>query len=619
MPLSIGADDITPDFAFHRMPLADFDDFARMRGEASMVRRLRRAERSRRKLLLYALLEAVAKTPACLGPLPAVEAVWELLARVEDTSPAAFDRLLTHPYTGSWAGYATRLLRNGLDGSYPQWVHLGHVHAIAAAAAIRAGLAFEIAVPLCDGDAALPSLGLARLPVAARFVTAEIRGANGDYLVSHGAKRVRVPNPPDTDAPGWWSVRSVRAGLGRDRFTVRLDDVDPYRGLYEPVPPQRLTDGEFEEWRVLLDGAWRLLVTALPGYARLLPTGLNSLVPKPRVLFRNPSASTGEAFGSAVLGRPTDSASLASTLVHEFQHIVLGSILHLTPLHQEDHRERFYVPWRDDPRPLGGTLQGVYAFFGVTAFWRALARTSTGETNRRAWFEFAYWRQQSWRTLEALRDDTLLTEAGQRFLAGMEEVLKPWQAEHIAEDITDLADATAADHRAGWRVRHLRARADVITDLVAAWLAGRPRPPLTVTHADLPPTPVPDGTWSRARTDLVLLGLTQAGRARLPEIWPTVPGSTAADFAYAQGRFRDAAHAYRAELAESPDRCTSLVGLGLSLAAISPHPAARALLHCPELVRATHRRLRRTNRRVPTPEDLAAWIGQLISGTRRAT
>jgi prolyl oligopeptidase len=31
-----------------------------------------------------------------------------------------------------------------------------------------------------------------------------------------------------------------------------------------------------------------------------MPVGLDSLVPKPQVLFRNPSASTGEAFGSAV-------------------------------------------------------------------------------------------------------------------------------------------------------------------------------------------------------------------------------------------------------------------------------------------------------------------------------
>jgi len=131
--------------AFHRLPWRDFDAFARMTGDRAMVRRLRGAERSRRKLLLYALIEDAAKAPEHLGPLPSIETVWELLARVEEASPVAFDRLLDHPYTGAWAGYTTRLLRNGLDGVGPLWIHLGHVHAIAAAAAIRAAKAAILA------------------------------------------------------------------------------------------------------------------------------------------------------------------------------------------------------------------------------------------------------------------------------------------------------------------------------------------------------------------------------------------------------------------------------------------------------------------------------------------
>ncbi len=166
-----------------------------------------------------------------------------------------------------------------------------------------------------------------------------------------------------------------------------------------------------------------------------MPVGLNTLVPKPAVLFRNPSASTGEAFGSAVVGLPTDGASLAATLIHEFQHIVLGGVLHLTRLYDDDPRERLYVPWRDDPRPFSGALQGVYAFFGVTAFWRALADTSS----RLATFEFAYWRRQSWRTLQVLRDDATLTDAGHRFLDGIAERLGPWQAEPVPENVAELA------------------------------------------------------------------------------------------------------------------------------------------------------------------------------------
>ncbi|KFU79384.1 hypothetical protein [Amycolatopsis lurida] len=92
-----------------------------------------------------------------------------------------------------------------------------------------------------------------------------------------------------------------------------------------------------------------------------------------------------------------------------------------------------------------------------------------------------------------------------------------------------------------------------------------------------------------------------------------MPGATAADLAYTSGDFLEAVQGYRRELATDPDRPNSLVGLGLALAARGPHPAARALLHCPELVRAVHRSLRAVPR-PPTVEQLAAWIGQLVPG-----
>ncbi|GHH54177.1 hypothetical protein [Lentzea cavernae] len=40
------------------------------------------------------------------------------------------------------------MLNNRIDGACPLWMDLGHVHALAAAAAIMADLDFEISVPL---------------------------------------------------------------------------------------------------------------------------------------------------------------------------------------------------------------------------------------------------------------------------------------------------------------------------------------------------------------------------------------------------------------------------------------------------------------------------------------
>lgn len=93
------------------------------------------------------------------------------------------------------------------------------------------------------------------------------------------------------------------------------------------------------------------------------------------------------------------------------------------------------------------------------------------------------------------------------------------------------------------------------------------------------------------------------------ETWMIVPGATAADFAYADGRFTDAVRGYRAELATDVNRPNSWVGLGLALSALGASPAARTLLRYPELVRAVHRKIQ-TRMQGTLPDELADWIGR---------
>ncbi|MEC3977828.1 HEXXH motif domain-containing protein [Amycolatopsis sp. H20-H5] len=596
------------DFAPHRLPWSDIDSLARGEGGAAVVRKLREAERSRRLLLLRALFDFVTKTPESLGPLPPPEIAWELLARVERNSPAVLDLLLAHPYTGSWAGYTTRLCRDQVTGVCPLWMHLGHLHALAATAGIRAGLPFRITIPLWEGGAILPTLGLARFPAAAPCSVAEVRSEHGVTEVRHDGTAVRLPGDHATDASGWWGIRGVELWSENRALSLRLDDVDPYRGLYEPARPRRLGADETQTWRDLLGEAWRLIVRHLPGYAEALPEGLDSLVPGPPVPFRLPSASTGEAFGSAIVGRAEDPVSLAAALIHEFQHIQLGGLLHLARLTGNDSRERFYAPWRNDPRPAAGLLQGIYAFFGVTAFWRSLAHDDAG--NRLAAMEFALSRAQCLRSLQVLREDPVLTSAGRRFLDGVAARLRPWQDEPVTAEQAGQAAALAADHYAGWRLCHLRPDPATVAGLAAAWTGALRRPRSVRLGEDNAPTPVPDGTWPDARPSLLRLRLGTDGRTRLAESWQLIPGAIEADFAYADGRFHDAADGYRSALAADADRPSAWAGLGLALSALGTGPAARALLHRPELVRAVHRELRDVSGGTPRPEDIAAWIGR---------
>lgn len=599
-----------PEATFHQLPWADFDDLARSEIRPAVVRRLRRAERSRRLLLLRALMDEVSKTPELFTPLPSPEEAWDLLARVEDGSPDVFDSILAHPYLGSWAGYTIRLLRKGITGVCPMWSHVGHVHAIAAAAAIRAGLNFRAVVPVWEGGVALPTLGLARLPVEGPHSVAEVLGTRGQAEITNDAGRVVLTEPFDADEPGWWTVREATATAGRHRLTVRLDDVDPYRGLHEPMLPRRLDTAELRAWRDELTEAYRLIAQYLPELAEAFRTGLDSVVPGPAAPFRSASASTGEAFGSALIARPGDAPTLAATLVHEVQHIILGGVLHLAQLHEDDPRERFYAPWRPDPRPLGQALQGIYAFFGIAAFWREVARTQDGKLARRAKFEFVQSRSDAWRVLRTLRHDTNLTAAGRRFVNGIAERLRPWLAEPVPDDLRRLAEAITTDHHAGFRMRHVRPDRRTVATLADAWLVGSPHPPTALSYTDPRPTPVPDGAPSEARADLIRLDIALDDRRALFSMWRSVQDATISDFAYATGRFDDAARGYRAELAQRPDRVSSWVGLGLALTGIGTSPAARALTHYPELVRAVRRQITTRSSDVPTPERLATWLGE---------
>jgi HEXXH motif-containing protein len=584
----------------HSIPWDTFDQLAAGNGGVTALRLLRSAERSRRLLLLLALVDRGEQDERLSGPLSGAERPWDLLVRAQEAEPDALERILAHPYTGSWAGYTTRLIEQELTGECPLWVHYGYLHTIAAAAAIHAGLEFTIRVPVWNDTVVLPTLGAALLDEGDGFTTAEVRGLAGSFTISGDRSHAR----PDTAA--WHPLREFRFEAGNRVLALRLDDLDPHRGLYHPIPPDRLAETDAATWQGLLGEAWRLIVEHLPGYAEILPAGLTSIVPEPAIPFRLPSASTGEAFGSAVIAAPDaeEPATLAAALVHEFQHIRLGGLLQLVRLHDDDRTERLYAPWREDPRPLGGLVHGIYAFFGVSAFWRALSRAFPAD--ELAAFEFAHWRTQTWQTLEAIRDDPALTDAGRRFLAEIAAVFEPWQAEPCAPEAKRWAETLAADHHAGWRLRHIRPGREVAADLARAWLDGKPCPPV-IPGGRLDTGS--DGEWPHARADLVRVRFGHDGETRLPAVWSQVPGALEGDSLLIAGLAGEARTAYRAVLDQDPEHAAAMIGLGLSLPA---GPATRALLRVPEVVRAVHRTLRDEGT-PPALDELAGWIGEALT------
>lgn len=432
----------------HHLPSAALAELARGEGGATTLDLLLEAERSRRLLLLRMLDDA-------MGPGPA----WDLLSEAQRRSPSVVDELLMYPQTGMWLATALRRLRGSIPQDEPLWVVLGHFSALAAVAALRAELDFSIEVPVRHGRVPLPTLGCAVLPTTEPWTTATVRSEGGRTVVETAGATIAVPPGPGSAGPGWHEVRRLAVGPTGRQLDVALDDLDPYRTYPQPTEPRPLSEEAVTQWQKELERAWRVLLRELPGTAEAMRRGVFSLTPTPaRERFRPRSVTSGDAFGGIEASEPDDAVQLAVTLVHEFQHTKLGGLLHLTPLLTDGadvSTELWYAPWRDDPRPLDGLLQGIYAFVGIARFWRA-HREKTDAQKAIAHFEFALWRTHVATALEQVHRHPRRTPLGAALLDTLRGHCAQWLEEPVPEEQLALARLCAADHVARWRVHHLR-------------------------------------------------------------------------------------------------------------------------------------------------------------------
>jgi HEXXH motif-containing protein len=562
---------------------------------------LRSAERSRRLLLLRALLDYARPRPDSTGPLPSVDSAWNLLLRAESVAPQVVAEMLMDPRTGTWVAHALRRQRAVSSDRAPLWFHVGQLHAFAAAAAVRAGIEAEMSVPVWDGDLQLPSLGCLRLTTETEWdhavvtigATVRIRCAGRTTELDRGSDR-------------WLPLRSLTSTSGGLTLTVRLDDLSPYRLLNNPGRPARLDDDAVGRWQALLDGAWRILVADHPDRARELATGMASLIPLPAVhRFRPHSTSVEDGFGSAILSEPHDAAQFAVTMVHEFQHSVLNGIRHLVTLTDVDDPPVCYAPWRDDPRPLGALIHGLFAFTAVAEFWAVHRTRSHGAAADLANFEFGLWRHQTETVLRSAESHPALTAVGRRFLDGIAQRLARLRDQPVPPMAVSAAEA-AADHAAGWRACHLRPDPDRVRVAADAWTARLPAPQ------------VADGAESVVVTDRVVQRLDAKAvlmqiRIADPDLFDRlhtepqlVAGASSADVAYVAGELTAARLLYLTELSANTDRAAAWSGLGLVLAELGKN--AELLLRQPELVRAVTERVAADTGRQPAPDELAVWL-----------
>ncbi|MBR7825298.1 FxsB family radical SAM/SPASM domain protein [Actinospica sp. MGRD01-02] len=387
---------------------AHFDELASGLGGTAAIGELADTQASINRTLLAAAGQALAEQTT------EGSWAWQLLQILDEKHPAAVAKAVSHPFFRAAAFRA-------IDD--PVSAHPGTLIGYALAAASHAGLAAELPVPLDTASVYLPGIGL-------------IATADGKAALEHGGQ------------PREFIARSRYVG-GEDGPRVLLEDLDEQRDAFQLPPTNRLTDDEFAHWAAAYGAAWQLIKRQYGEYVPGLEAGLRVIAP----LMQSPdghaaSGTARQAFGALGLALPADPDVLALLLIHEFQHVKLGALMDMFDLYDSSDTRLYYAPWREDPRPLEGLLQGVYAHVAVVDFWRRAFQRG----DAKAAVHFARWRAQTWQAIEQqLETSGSLTEHGAHLVSGLKAAMAPWMEIPLAAEVLDEASRKGDEHRSAFR------------------------------------------------------------------------------------------------------------------------------------------------------------------------
>jgi HEXXH motif-containing protein len=579
------------------LPEAAFTALAACADDPDAIQVVRDAQLSKQLMLLHSIAEA--SDGLGDGGPATFRAAYELFARIQAADPGAAAWLLGLPHLGGWAHDCLIHFEQGSVADF------GHFAGAVAAAAVRVGFPFELDVPVQDGRVRLLGLGYLKLDDSAPSIRLNCDGDRvtcGDYFEADW--RQLVPDDgSDTSVPLWSGTPMIRAVADGLTWHTLLETDDPYLDRFSLSMSKDLSPDEVRRWRHRLQDAWEVLVRHHRWAAESISDGISAVVPlTPYSDTDMVSATTPAAFGSIATSWPPDPVTLAETLIHEFQHVKLCGLMDMVPM-VESGGDRVYAPWRQDPRPAAGLLQGIYAHLGIVRFWAVQRQVETSPDEiLRAQVHFARWGPAIDLAVQTLLETGCLTPDGARFaellrIRGRELTLDPVPAEANA-----IAAEVALDHWLTWQIRHVASDPATVARLAAAYRNGEPCPECVQPAAQIGEDVRKIGSAVRSR----LLGMRYLAPARYRELCAdgVLPLSEPERFLLA-GSTEAAVEAYRDLIACSgepePD---AWIGLGLALHRRPASELQAAFATRMALIFDVHTRLGQH----VDPLDLASWL-----------
>ena len=586
----------------HRLSEDAFTALASGHGDPGVIRQLGEVQHSKHLMLLRELTRDCDAVNLAPREVAAFRAGYDLLAAVQAADPGVVAWLFRLPHVGGFGHDCIARLDQGLAPD------LGYVPAMAAAVAVRAGVPFELDVPVTGGRVLLPGLGWLHGIGQGSWVTLRSDGerlAAGAHVEAPCAALV----PDDGLAepvPHWQGTFEVRATAQGRTWTVLLETTDRHLDRYGLPMAADLAAGEVANWRRVIQSAWQVLVAEHEWVAGSLAAGTSVIVPlTARCETDLDSATTFAAFGAIATTWCADPVIMAETLVHEFQHIKLCGLLDVVPL-IEQCDGRFYAPWREDPRPAAGLLQGVYAHLGIARFWNVQRHAEAGPDaifSAEALFE--HWRATITPTIATLLRTGCLTAAGTRLAEALLEQARGLESESVRADVREIARQASLDHWLTWQFRHTALDSAEVADLAVAYSRGEPRGGRALPEGRIEADRRALESMTRSR----LLGMRYLQPERYRRLsagsWP---GLSEGDSLLMGGQPGKAVYAYRDEIsATSEPRPDAWTGLALAVQLQPSSPWHQAFAARLPLLFDVHACLSGQGIR-NDPLELAAWL-----------
>ena len=443
-------------------------------GDSAVVRQLREAQLSKHLMLLHAVAEAADGADPSSPATAAFRAGYRLLAQVQAADPgrrglaarpAAHRKLGARlprsawtrdrrPISAIWPLPPRRQRSGSASGS--NWMS----RSATAACCFPAWAACTY-----TGQGDVDAADAATASACASASTSTWRAPPSCQTTARAARRAALAG--NSAGPGG----GRRADLGG-----AAGDRRPVPGPVHTAHAHRHDGGRGHELAAADPGlpgrCWSATTAGRPGRSRSVSPSSSRSCPRSDL----DSATSPAAFGAIATSWPPSPVSMAETLVHEFQHLKLCGLMDMLPL-IEPCDERGYAPWREDPRPVGGLLQGVYAFTGIVRFWARPAARGNRARRRPP-------RRRAVRTLAARRSSvslaTLLGTASSRrpapgFVTHAQGAgTGAWSSEPVPAEAKEIAREVALDNWLTWQFRHTAVDAAGVPSLAAAYQRGEP-------------------------------------------------------------------------------------------------------------------------------------------------